>query len=135
MAGLLLLNRSVYNGVNIMIDPHEVPEHQFPLQAAQQPDMLIDMTPLQHQMAVCQWHCGSSGAEAQTGGGCQRSGAMLTPQLEELYALWDDAKQSSSIWHLQQGQQPAQPPRDKLDVAALMAVATSEQAASQQLWS
>eukprot|EP00775_Hariotina_reticulata_P010048 gene10048-10204_t len=115
--GLLLLNRSVYDGVNIMIDPHQVPEHQFPLQAALHPDMLIDMTPLQHQMVVCQRHFGGSG-------GCQRSGAMLTPGLDELYALWNDAKQSSSRWRLQQEQQPAQPMQDRLDVAALMAMAT-----------
>jgi hypothetical protein len=115
-----------------MIDPHEVPEHQFSLQTAPQLDKLIDMTPVQHQMTACQLHMEGTGAAAGTCGGWQRTGASLTPGLDELYALWNEGAQSSSRRDLQQEQQPAESHGDKLDVAALVAVATSEQVAMQQ---
>lgn len=102
-----------------MVDPHEVPEHQFSLQTAPQLDKLIDMTPVQHQMTACQLHM-------------EGTGASLTPGLDELYALWNEGAQRSSRRDLQQEQQPADSHGDKLDVAALVAVATSEQVAMQQ---
>lgn len=107
-AGLLLLNRSVYRGAAIMTDPHEVPEQQFPLTAAAEPDTLINMQPMRRQLAAC-----TAGNSSSTGGVLQ-----LTPALEQMYSLLEQALQRVP------GQQQQQQGRTAVDVAAIMEQAT-----------
>jgi hypothetical protein len=108
-AGLLLLNRSVYRGAAIMTDPHEVPEQQFPLGPAADPDALINMQPMRRQLAAC-----TAGSSSGVGG------LQLTPGLGQMYTLLEQALQRVP------GQQQQQQGRSSVDVAAIMEQATRE---------
>lgn len=107
-AGLLLLNRSVYRGVSIMTDPHEVPEAQFPYTAAAEPDVLINLRPLHQPLAAC--HAASCSSSDCT---------QLTPGLDDMYTLLEQAVKRLP-GQKQQQQRPS------IDVAAIMAQATRE---------
>jgi hypothetical protein len=86
-AGLLLLNRSVYSGAHIMTCPQDVPEQCFPLQAQPQSDTLLDLRPLQQQLAACS----SSSSSAVSACG---PGAVLTPDLHKLYSLLEETQRT-----------------------------------------
>ncbi|WIA14003.1 hypothetical protein OEZ85_002564 [Tetradesmus obliquus] len=109
--GLLLLNRSVYRGAAIMTDPHEVPEQQFPLAAAAEPDTLINMQPMRRQLAACT----ATSSSSSNGGVLQ-----LTPGLEQMYSLLEESLQRVQGQQQQQQQQG----RSTVDVAAIMKQAT-----------
>jgi hypothetical protein len=107
-AGLLLLNRSVFRGAAMMTDPHEVPEQQFPLAPAAEPDTLINMQPMRRQLAACLTGSSSSGGALQ-----------LTPGLGQMYTLLEQALQRVQGQQQQQG-------KSSVDVAAIMEQATRE---------
>jgi hypothetical protein len=112
-AGLLLLNRSVYDGAHIMTSPHDLPEQQFPLQAPPQQDALLDLRPLQQQLAAC-----SSSSTSQA------SAAVLTPGLPQLYELLEQTRRTLPGGNKQQ--QQLQQQQQPLDVAAVMQQALCE---------
>lgn len=113
-AGLLLLNRSVYDGAHIMNSPQGIPEQQFPLQQQPQQDTLLDLCPLQQQLAACSSSSGGAG-----GGSKQGNVAVLTPGLPQLYALLEETRKALP-GHKQQ--QPCSGP----DVGSIMQQALRE---------
>lgn len=111
-AGLLLINRSVYKGARIMTDPHDIPEHQFPLQAAAEPDVLINLKPLKQQLTACHAHRSAATADGK--------GLLFTPDLPKLCALLDQATRQAPG----QGQRQ----RSSVDVGTIIAQATRKRA-------
>jgi hypothetical protein len=93
-----------------MTDPHEVPEQQFPLAAAAEPDTLINMQPMGKQLAAC-----TAGSSSSSSG----AALQLTPGLGQMYSLLEQALQRVSGQQQQQG-------RSTMDVAAIMGQATRE---------
>lgn len=119
-AGLLLLNRSVFNGAHIMTAPHDVPEQQFSLQPAPQQDTLLDLRPLQQQLAACSHaSCTTQGIA----GAAAPAGPVLTPGLDQLYNLLEQTRKSLPMTKQQQ-QQDQQ--CSNVDVASIMQLATRE---------
>lgn len=110
LAGLLLLNRSVYRGAAIMTNPHEVPEQQFTLGPSAEPDTLINMQPMTRQLAAC-----AAGSSSSSGGALQ-----LTPGLGQMYTLLEQALQRVP------GEQQQQRGDSSMDVGAIMEQATRE---------
>jgi len=119
-AGLLLLNRSVFNGAHIMTAPHDVPEQQFSLQPAPQQDTLLDLRPLQQQLAACSH---ASSASQGAAGAAASAGPMLTPGLDQLYNLLEQTRKSLLMTKQQQQQQQDQQ-CSNVDVASIMQLAT-----------
>lgn len=110
LAGLLLLNRSVYKGASIMTDPSDIPEQHCVELSAPVPDMLMNLKPLKQQITACQTH---SSTVAADGGSL-----LLTPDMHKLYELLKQSGQKQSVQQQQN--------RDAISVAAVMAQAISK---------
>lgn len=96
-----------------MTAPHDVPEQHFSLQPQQQQDVLLDLKPLQQQLAACSAKQGGSAAAAA-------GGAVLTPGLQQLYDLLE---QTNRAVPGRKQQQPHERSGD-LDVGSIMQQAT-----------
>ncbi|KAF8066223.1 hypothetical protein HT031_002545 [Scenedesmus sp. PABB004] len=103
--GLLLLNRSVFDGAAIMTDPRGVPEAAFPLDPQPAPDALVGLTPLRGELAACARAGGAAGA--------------VTPGLAQLHDLLRAALAAAP-----RGRDQAQVADARVDVSAVMAAAT-----------
>lgn len=108
-AGLLLLNRSVYDSAHIMTNAQDVPEQQFPLQPQPRQDTLLELRPLQQQLAACSSSASQSGT------------AVLTPGLHQLYTVLEDTRKALPGQRQQQTQ-----PAGVVDVASIMQQALRE---------
>jgi hypothetical protein len=95
-----------------MVNAQDIPEQQFLLQPQPQPDFLLDLRPLQQQLAAC-----SSNSSAS-----QSGTAVLTPGLHQLYAVLEDTRKTLPGQQQQQGSQSA----GGVEVASIMQQALRE---------
>lgn len=100
-----------------MTDAQDVPEQQFPLtqtQGQQQhQDVLLDLRPLQTQLTAC------------SSGGSTAAASVLTPGLQQLYALLEETRRALPGYKRQQ-QPPASASGGGVEVAGIMQQALRE---------
>jgi hypothetical protein len=99
-----------------MTNAQDIPEQQFPLQPQPQQDTLLELRPLQQQLAACS----SNSSTSQSGT------AVLTPGLHQLYKVLEDTRKALPGQQQQQQQQQQAQSAGGMDVASIMQLALRE---------